>query len=106
MAGTIGYFFLGLHVAADRARNPFAHGKRLFQTVTESQHKSTKALNQMWNSRQLIFESASIRHDAYNTQRLSYWYNNISNEPEYIHILNNPHNMGQAYALYGIIWSS
>ena len=73
MAGTIGYFFLGLHVAADRARNPFAHGKRLFQTVTESQHKSTKALNQMWNSRQLIFESASIRHDAYNTQRLSYY---------------------------------
>lgn len=62
MSGSIGYFFLGLNVAGHRARNPFASGKRLFHTVTAMQNNTTKQLNQLWLSRDIIFESSEKRH--------------------------------------------
>jgi len=71
MSGSIGYFFMGLNVAGHRARNPFAHGKRLFQTVTTQQKNATKELNQIWKNRDIIFTS---NHEIINknTTNLNY----------------------------------
>tara|TARA_B110000908_G_C10267877_1_gene466514 strand:+ start:11273 stop:12316 length:1044 start_codon:yes stop_codon:yes gene_type:complete len=71
MSGSIGYFFLGLNVAGHRARNPFAHGKRLFQTVTIQQKVATKELNQMWTNRDIIFK---LPHEILNKNTTNFNY--------------------------------
>lgn len=90
MAGSIGYFFLGLNVAGHRARNPFASGKRNFQTVTNAQKRGTKQLQQIWNSREIIFKSSKHRHEIFETNAKKKKKKNNTNIVKDL-LLGNPH---------------